>query len=197
MEILNQKSRFIGHCFPVSTEEEALARLEELRHTYRDASHNCYAYSIGSEGGAARFSDDGEPAGTAGMPMMEAVRQKEVTDLLCVVTRYFGGILLGAGGLVRAYSKAASAAISAAEPVWMRPCVRYSVAFAYPRLGTVEPLARKAGVVEDIVYAEDVRLTVTIPDEACEAFIAAVIDKTDGQVHPKQIEACYGRFPII
>ena len=102
VELVINRSRFIGQCFPISSEEEALEKLSELRKKYWDATHNCYAYSVGQKGEIARFSDDGEPGGTAGMPMMDALRGAGVTDVLCVVTRYFGGILLGTGGLVRA-----------------------------------------------------------------------------------------------
>ena len=100
IELVIKRSRFIGRCFPVTNEQEALALLERIRRQHWDATHNCYAYSIGEHGACARFSDDGEPSGTAGMPMMEAIRRIGVTDVLVVVTRYFGGILLGAGIVV-------------------------------------------------------------------------------------------------
>ena len=106
-ELVIKRSRFIGRCFPVADEQEALRLLEQVRRQHWDATHNCYAYSVGVSGACARYSDDGEPSGTAGLPMMEALRRSGVTDALVVVTRYFGGILLGAGGLVRAYSAAA------------------------------------------------------------------------------------------
>lgn len=194
IEIVIQKSRFIGWCFPVSTEAEALEKLDNVRRQHRDASHNCYAYATGGTGGAARFSDDGEPGGTAGMPMMEVVRNKDVTNLLVVVTRYFGGVLLGAGGLVRAYAKSASAAIEAAEPVWMRPCIEFSIVCTYPRFQVVEPLAKSFGEVTDVLYREDVRLTVLVPECSAAAFEAAVVDKTDGACHPEKLNTCFGAF---
>ncbi len=114
-EYIINKSRFIGHACPCQTEEQALAFLKRIREEYRDATHNCYAYVIGENAGIMRYSDDGEPGGTAGLPMMEVLKARGVVNLCIVVTRYFGGILLGAGGLVRAYSHSCALALSAAQ----------------------------------------------------------------------------------
>ncbi len=114
-EYIINKSRFIGHACPCQTEEQALAFLKCIREEYRDATHNCYAYVIGENAGIMRYSDDGEPGGTAGLPMMEVLKARGVVNLCIVVTRYFGGILLGAGGLVRAYSHSCALALSAAQ----------------------------------------------------------------------------------
>ena len=111
-EFIEKKSRFIGRIWPVETEEEALARIQEMKKKHYDATHNCWAYII--RDGAVRFSDDGEPGGTAGMPMLQVLQREGLFNAVCVVTRYFGGILLGAGGLTRAYGKAARDALSAA-----------------------------------------------------------------------------------
>ena len=123
-EFTVNKSRFIGRCFPVSSEEEALARLDEIRKLHHDATHNCWAYNL--RGGIMRFSDDGEPGGTAGMPMLQVLQRENLHNVVCVVTRYFGGILLGAGGLVRAYTKGAKIAVDAAgksmKRVWTKAC---------------------------------------------------------------------------
>lgn len=194
VELVVQKSRFIGRCFPANTEEQALSFLDEVRKRHHDATHNCYAYAIGGAGGAARFSDDGEPGGTAGLPMMEVVRQKGVTDLLVVVTRYFGGVLLGAGGLVRAYSKASSAAIEHAQPVWMRACMRYEVQVDYARWGAVETLLRQHGQVKDIAYTHIVCAQVVVPLGGADAFGRAVVERTDGQVHPVERGVCCEPF---
>ena len=121
VEHIIKKSRFIGAAYPVQTVEEALSLLETIRKRYWDATHNCYAYIIGENGEQKRFSDDGEPQGTAGMPMLDVLQKKDVTNLLVVVTRYFGGTLLGAGGLVRAYAGAAGAAVDAAGVTVMTP----------------------------------------------------------------------------
>lgn len=111
-QFIERRSRFIGHIFLTETEEEALARLKQMREQYWDATHNVYAYII--RDGATRFSDDGEPGGTAGMPVLQVLQREELYNVTCVVTRYFGGILLGAGGLVRAYAHGAKIAVDAA-----------------------------------------------------------------------------------
>ena len=118
-ELIINKSRFIGYASPVASEAEALAFLQEIRTRHRDASHNCYAYTVGKNMGIMRYSDDGEPSGTAGLPMMEVIKKENVRNCCCVVTRYFGGVLLGAGGLLRAYTQGASAALKAAGIVEM------------------------------------------------------------------------------
>ena len=125
------RSRFIGRCFPVESEEAALCLLGDIRKKHWDATHNCFAYRIG-ENAAARFSDDGEPGGTAGLPMMEVVKHQGVVNCCCVVTRYFGGVLLGAGGLVRAYTQGAVVALKAAQVVEMLPSCQYLCEVAYP-----------------------------------------------------------------
>ena len=126
-EFIVNKSRFIGHGRPCETEEEALAFLSEMRSKYKDATHNCYAYIIGPNMGVMRYSDDGEPGGTAGMPIIEVMKARGVTNCAVVVTRYFGGILLGAGGLVRAYSQGAAVALNACGVGMMHPTARYLV----------------------------------------------------------------------
>ena len=194
IELVIQKSRFIGRCFPVTREDEALSKLAELRKRYWDATHNCFAYCMGADASAARFGDDGEPAGTAGLPMMEAIRQKGLVDVLCVVTRYFGGVLLGAGGLVRAYSKAASMSMEAAGVVEMRPCVKFLIKTDYSRFAIVEPLLRRDGNVKDVRYAEDVEADLMVPEEDAAAFIRLLTEKTDGRVHPQETGRAYGAF---
>ena len=196
IEIAVNKSRFIGYCAPMASEESARAYLEEIRKKHRDASHNCYAYSIGEQGETARFSDDGEPGGTAGLPMMEAIRQKGLTNLICVVTRYFGGVLLGAGGLVRAYSKTAAAAMDEAGPIEMRHCVCYRLEMDYSSFSLLEPLLHRLGEVERMEYAEGVRAWVIILQENGDAFVRTVVDKTDGKIVPIAEEKRYAAFPI-
>lgn len=122
-EFIINKSRFIGYASPVSTEEEALSFLQKIRTKHRDASHNCYAYTLGKNMGIMRYSDDGEPSGTAGLPMMEVIKKEAVCNCCVVVTRYFGGILLGAGGLLRAYTQGTSVALKSAGIVEMVPTV--------------------------------------------------------------------------
>ena len=182
IELVINKSRFIGHCFPTSSEEEALERLASLRKRFWDATHNCYAYSIGEKGQIARFSDDGEPGGTAGMPMMDALRGADVTNVLCVVTRYFGGILLGTGGLVRAYSRCCAEALRAAGIVRMAPCdiVEFSVPYAQWTMFQQE--ARKQGASLSPEYAEVIQCAVSIEATRTKAFLDAVFDQSAGSL---------------
>ncbi len=131
-EVVITRSRFIGQSCPCHTEEEALAFLAEVRTKYRDARHNCYAYIIGSNMGVMRYSDDGEPGGTAGLPIIETMKARGVTDACVVVTRYFGGVLLGAGGLTRAYRKGCAIALDAGGVAEMIPSLLFLCEVAYP-----------------------------------------------------------------
>ena len=151
-EYIVNRSRFIGRCFPVTDEAEALKILERIRKQHWDATHNCFAYRLRS--GAARYSDDGEPQGTAGLPMMEVLRKCDLYDLLVVSTRYFGGILLGAGGLVRAYTRSASDAVDASETVSMEPCTTFRVRVAYPYRNAVWSVFERFGAIESADYGE-------------------------------------------
>ena len=163
-EFVEKRSRFIGHVLPVETEEEARAFIDAMKKRYYDARHNCWCYLI-REGGVVRYSDDGEPQGTAGQPMLGVFEKEGVTNLVCVVTRYFGGILLGAGGLVRAYSQGASVAVKAGGVSVMRPCVQGSVLCDYAQYGYVQPLiVASGGVVDDTVFADAVTLRFHLPE---------------------------------
>ena len=140
VEMEEKKSRFIASVKPVASEEEALEFISCMKAKYWDASHNVYAYLVEGETTAQRFSDDGEPSGTAGMPVVEVIKRMEVQDLVVVVTRYFGGTLLGAAGLIRAYRKSASLGIEAAGIVKRLLCVEMSVVMEYSLLGKVQNL---------------------------------------------------------
>ncbi len=195
-ELVIKRSRFIGRCFPVADEQEALRLLEQVRRQHWDATHNCYAYSVGVSGACARYSDDGEPSGTAGLPMMEALRRSGVTDALVVVTRYFGGILLGAGGLVRAYSAAAAAAVRSAGEVEMRECVRLSLETPYPLWGRVEPLLRERAQLDEVRYEAAVHAAAWVRQEQSDALVRALIDRTDGRVVPAPGARMLRPFPV-
>ena len=182
VELVINKSRFIGQCFPISSEEEVLSLLSQLRKQFWDATHNCYAYSVGQKGEIARFSDDGEPGGTAGMPMMDALRGAGVTDVLCVVTRYFGGILLGTGGLVRAYSRSCSEAIRAAGIVRMAPCDRIEYHVPYAQWALFQQEARKQGASLSPEYGELVRCVVAIESGRTKSFMDDVFDQSAGSL---------------
>ena len=195
-ELVIKRSRFIGRCFPVADEQEALRLLEQVRRQHWAATHNCYAYSVGVSGACARYSDDGEPSGTAGLPMMEALRRSGVTDALVVVTRYFGGILLGAGGLVRAYSAAAAAAVRSAGEVEMRECVRLSLETPYPLWGRVEPLLRERAQLDEVRYEAAVHAAAWVRQEQSDALVRALIDRTDGRVVPAPGARMLRPFPV-
>lgn len=159
-EIIINKSRFIAEACSITSENEALKRLDSIRTKYPDANHHCYAYVLGSDN-IKRFNDDGEPGGTAGMPILQVLEQQEIQDALVVVTRYFGGIKLGAGGLVRAYSKSAALAVSKAEKVWLTLCPKGSLFFDYSFLGTMEHFLRQNDTtIIDVQYEDKVKMTV-------------------------------------
>ena len=181
-EFVVNRSRFIGRCFPVTSEEEAITRLEEIRKLHYDATHNCYAYSL--FGGIRRFSDDGEPGGTAGMPIMDTLIRTETENALIVVTRYFGGILLGSGGLVRAYSRSASDALNEAGIGVMTPCSVIEFSVDYTRYGALEGFVRANSVVRGTEFTDSIRFICLVPTERADAFTADVIERTDGRSRP-------------
>lgn len=181
-ELVEKRSRFIGQVWRVSSEEEARARIEETRKKHYDARHNCWCYRL-HVGGVERYSDDGEPQGTAGQPMLNVFQREEVTDVVCVVTRYFGGILLGAGGLVRAYSKSAKDALDATGISVVRRWVAMEVPCVYAQFEEVRrEVARFGGVVDKVDYGADVLLSVLIPEERSASFAAHLLDASAGTV---------------
>ena len=158
-EITEKKSRFIANVVPVSSEEEAEEFIESMKKKYWDARHNCYAYIIGERGEIKRFSDDGEPGGTAGKPILEVLSGEGVTNAAIVVTRYFGGTLLGTGGLVRAYGAAAKAGLSASAVINKIPGMRLSITTDYTGLGKIQYLLGQRGItVLDTVYTDKVEM---------------------------------------
>ena len=159
-EVVIQKSRFIGQAWPCAAEEEALARLKEVREATRDARHHCYAYVIGENEGILRYSDDGEPGGTAGMPMMSLIRSEGVVNCCVVVTRYFGGVLLGTGGLVRAYTQGCRIALDAAGIVKMELTARDLCEVPYAAWDTVRyVLERLPARYQDLDFGSAVSFT--------------------------------------
>ena len=181
-ELVEKRSRFIGQVWRVSSEEEARARIEETKKKYYDARHNCWCYRL-REGGVERYSDDGEPQGTAGQPMLNVFQRENVTDAVCVVTRYFGGILLGAGGLVRAYTQSAKDALDAAGISVVRRWVAMEVPCTYAQFEEVRrEILRHGGVEEHVDYGADVLLSVLIPEERAGLFAAHLLDVSAGTV---------------
>ncbi len=178
-EVVEKRSRFIGSIVPVTSEEEARTHIEAVKKRHRDARHNCWCYRL--ENGVERYSDDGEPQGTAGVPMLSVFQKADVTNLCCVVTRYFGGVLLGAGGLVRAYSQTARDALDAAGVGRMQPWTRLRLCAPYPLLEQLKLLCTQcSGQVEDIQYADQVALTLLFPSEQVNAFTGLVTELTAG-----------------
>ena len=177
------RSRFIGRCFPVESEEAALCLLGDIRKKHWDATHNCFAYRIG-ENLAARFSDDGEPGGTAGTPIMDVLTGRELTDVLCVVTRYFGGILLGAGGLVRAYSRSAADAVAKAGVVRYLPGVMVDIPMDYSRYGALEGFIRANAEVHNVAFAQNVVVTAAVEDAELDRFMKELTERSDGRCIP-------------
>lgn len=184
------RSRFIGRCFPVDSEEAALCLLGDIRKKHWDATHNCFAYRIG-ENAAARFSDDGEPGGTAGKPIMDVLTGRGLTNVLCVVTRYFGGILLGAGGLVRAYSKSAADAVAKAGVVSYLPGTILDIPMGYSRYGTLEGFIRANAEVRNVAFAQNVVVTVAVEDTNLLKFMKEVTERSDGRCTPVTIGTGY------
>ena len=177
------KSRFIGHGCPCETEEAALAFLARMRSEYKDATHNCYAYIIGANMGVMRYSDDGEPGGTAGMPIIEVMKARGVTNCAVVVTRYFGGILLGGGGLVRAYSHTAKIAVDAGGIAVMRLCAVMQAECDYNFYGKLNSFIPECGgIVDNAEFAENVKLDFRIPADFQQEFESKLTDISFGKV---------------
>ncbi len=192
-ELVEKRSRFIATVKPVRTEQEALETLETIKKEYWDARHNVYAYVI-EENNIQRYSDDGEPAGTAGLPVLEMIKKEGLGNLIVVVTRYFGGILLGTGGLVRAYSQSAKMGIEAAEPVKMVLCRDVKVFCDYSLLGKVqsEILGRNFKIL-DTEYGEGVTVNCFVPETDVTSFCEDLIDKTNGRIKIETGEVGYNQ----
>ena len=195
-EYIVQKSRFIGYASPVETAEDAAAFVEKIRAMHREARHNVFAYTVRSPA-YSRFSDDGEPQGTAGKPVLEVIRKTGLENCCVVVTRYFGGILLGTGGLVRAYSHAAKLAVEAAVPVLMKRCrvLRAQTDYTFYS-GLLSLVPASGGVIEDTEFADKITLTLRLPEENVPAFQKALTELTQGKVSAESAGEKFDRFPF-
>ena len=181
-EYIVKKSRFIGYAKPVKTEQDAISFIEEIRKKHWDATHNVYAYAL-REGSIKRFSDDGEPQGTAGMPVLNVITQEGITDCVVVVTRYFGGILLGGGGLVRAYSHSAKLAVDGAGIIILVPWLVLNISCDYTLYGKIEALVRDFdGVVCDTEFTDCVNISFRIEKDMLNSFDKKLQDSTNGKV---------------
>ena len=194
-EFYEKKSHFIGRAWPVESEEEALEKIQQMKKQHYDATHNCWAYII--KDGAVRFSDDGEPGGTAGMPMLQGLQREGLYNIVCVVTRYFGGILLGAGGLVRAYTKGAKIAVDAAgksmKRVWTVVYLPCPYTF-YERVKLL--IAEFGGIIRETEFGAEVELELLFPEANVEPFFEKLTDMTSGTVEGMETGKEYRAFPI-
>ncbi len=191
-EIVEKKSRFIGYVCHVETEEEANTFVMDIKKKHYDARHNCYAYSVGEEQEILRFSDDGEPGGTAGKPILEVITGEGLKNVCIVVTRYFGGTLLGTGGLVRAYTDAAKACVAATEIVCKRMVVPLAITTNYTDLGKIQYILGNAGIdVKDSTYGENVTLHVEIFVDDIERIEKELIETTAARVILEKEDSIY------
>ena len=189
VEFVEKRSRFIGRVWVTETEEEAIAKVKETKEKHRDANHNVYAYII-REGNAMRYSDDGEPQGTSGMPTLNVFRGEQIFNVCCVVTRYFGGTLLGTGGLARAYSHTAKLALEAAGISVMRLWDRILISCTYAQYERIKnEIEANAGVVENTDYGADIVITVLLPEDNTKVFMENIVELTAGQVFAEKIDS--------
>ena len=188
-EIVEKKSRFIANIAMVSSEEEALEFIDKIKKKYYDARHNCYAYIIGEEGNKKKCSDDGEPQRTAGMPMMEVLENQGYFDIVAVVTRYFGGTLLGVGGLIRAYQGAVIEALVNTKTGEIRDGFRVQYKFGYDFYGKIKYIADSENIViEDTVFDEMVTISLIFEKETCERLQKKLVEETNANIEQLLIE---------
>ena len=194
-EFYEKKSHFIGRIWPVETEEAALEKIQQMKKQHYDATHNCWAYII--RDGAVRFSDDGEPGGTAGMPMLQVLQREGLYNCVCVVTRYFGGILLVAGGLVRAYTKGAKIAVDAAgksmKRVWS--CLYVPCPYTFYERVKLETAAW-GGIIRSTEFGAEVELEILVPEAQAQPFLDRLIDMSAANVEGMETGREYRAFPV-
>ena len=177
-----QKSRFIAHVLHVEREEEARDFVQRIKKQYFDARHNCSAWVLGEKGNLQKSNDDGEPGGTAGNPILESIKKKNLTNVAVVVTRYFGGIKRGAGGLIRAYGHSAVLGLEAAQTVIMTPLCRVRLTVGYDLLASLEYWIRQKSISsEDVNYTEQVEMVLLLPPEESESLMAEAVDLAAGR----------------
>ena len=180
-EYIVEKSTFIGYAKPIKTEEEAIEFINEIKKKHKDATHNVWAYTIGENMNIQRYSDDGEPQGTAGIPTLEVIKKEDLRDVVVVVTRYFGGIKLGAGGLVRAYTKGAKVGIEAGIVIEKVKYSEVKIKIEYTQLGRIQnEIMNLRFKVKDTIYSEDVKLIVYVRNEEAQSLMDRIIDITSG-----------------
>ena len=195
-EFTEKRSRFIGHLWRVETEEEAREKIAQMKAKYYDARHNCWCYLL-REGGVTRYSDDGEPQGTAGQPMLEVFRREGVENVCCVVTRYFGGVLLGTGGLLRAYTRSAKDALQEAGIAVVRQWAQTVVECPYPLLERMkQEIAAAQGILGEIEYGAQVRIPALLPVEHWPAYQARITEVTAGKLQAEKLGETFQAAPV-
>lgn len=191
-EYVEKKSRFIATVKPAASEEEAVAFIEEMKKKYYDARHNCSAFIIGSHAQITRSSDDGEPSGTAGRPMLEVLLGSGIRNVVAVVTRYFGGTLLGTGGLVRAYSGVLKEALEKCETARQQYGVRFKISADYGTIGKIQYLLANNRIdIENSVYHASVELTAIAPIEEYDRLCKEIVDATSARAEIEEVERLY------
>ena len=194
-EFIEKKSRFIGRAWPVETEEEALEKIAAMKKQHYDATHNCWAYII--RDGGMRFSDDGEPGGTAGNPMMQVLQREQIYNVVCVVTRYFGGILLGAGGVGRAYTKGAKIAIDAAGKSMKRVWTVLYMPVPYTFYERVKlEVAAFGGIIRTTDFGSEVELEILMPEAQAQPFLDRLTDMSAANIEGMETGKEYRAFPV-
>ena len=195
-EFTEKRSRFIGHLWRVETEEEAREKIAQMKAKYYDARHNCWCYLL-REGGVTRYSDDGEPQGTAGQPMLEVFRREGVENVCCVVTRYFGGVLLGTGGLLRAYTRSAKDALQEAGIAVVRQWAQTVVECPYPLLERMkQEISAAQGILGEIEYGAQVRIPALLPVDHWPAYQARITEVTAGKLQAEKLGETFQAAPV-
>ena len=188
-EIIINKSRFIGYALPIKLEEEALDFIEKIKTKHRNATHNVYAYVYGKDSNIQRFSDDGEPSGTAGIPVLEIIKKEDLRNVVVVVTRYFGGIKLGGGGLIRAYTKSAKIGLEAAKIIDMVVHKKLKIRLDYSLYGKIENyLLVNEYTVDDTTFDTSINITICVDNEEVEEFIKTITNLTSGGAEIEELE---------
>lgn len=191
-EIVEKKSRFIASTLPVTSEEQAITFIEQLKKKNWDATHNCFAYVIGANHEIQRFSDDGEPSGTAGKPILDVLLGEDIHNVVVVVTRYFGGTLLGTGGLVRAYSKSAKVGLESSKIISKKLGKKVLISMDYNNVGKLQYILAQMQIdTIDSIYKEDVELYVVVPMEQLDTLTKKVLEATSATARIEELETIY------
>jgi uncharacterized YigZ family protein len=197
IEIEISKSKFIASSFPIQTQDQAIDLIEKISSQYKDATHNCYAYVVSNDTLVEKFSDDGEPSGTAGLPILQIIKNKELVNILIIVTRYFGGIKLGKGGLVRAYSKAALETILDAKIVTMKKHSIYKLTIDYSYKKILDKIVSEQNLsIDNLNYSDKITLEIAVEIDKEDKILSKLNDVTKGQIKIKKIFDSYKPFLV-